>query len=55
MNVQRKRDEYQEVISIEEYLEKRKVIREQENKKNSVPNGEFLIYQTGLCQALRLF
>lgn len=52
---QKKQADYQKVISIEEYLMKRKYIREQQNRKKNVLNLERLPYQERLCLEQGLF
>lgn len=52
---QKKQADYQKVISIEEYLMKRKYIREQQNRRKNVLNLERLPYQEHLCLEQGLF
>lgn len=54
MMQQKKQADYQRVISIEEYLMKRKRIKEQDRRKN-VLNLERLPYQDRLCLEQGLF
>lgn len=48
MMQKQEKTEYQKVISIEEYLTKRKKIREQEKKNNYVFSWDYLSYQNQL-------
>lgn len=52
---QKKQADYQKVISIEEYLMKRRYIREQENSRKNVLSFERLPYQERLCLEQGLF
>ena len=50
-----KEADYQKVISIEEYLNKRKMIREQNKGRRTVPNWDYPGYQAHLCLDQSLF